>query len=133
MKKQITALYCRIGNSPACDDIATILQKTSLFRYAEERGFQNIEYFEDIGFSGRKMTGRPAFQALQSAIDAGEVQRVVVRSFSRIGRDTTEVVRWITKLHAQDAEVIALDCPAASFEMLRKMFGELDTGAAGDE
>lgn len=127
MKKQMTALYCRIGNSPACDDIATILQKTSLFRYAEERGFQNIEYFEDIGFSGRKMEGRPAFQALQSAIDAGEVRRVIVRSFSRIGRDITEVVRWIAKLHAQGVEVIVLDCPAASIEMLQKMYGDINT------
>ena len=127
MKKQMTALYCRIGNSPACDDIATILQKTSLFRYAEERGFQDIEYFEDIGFSGRRMKDRPAFQALQSAIDAGEVRRVIVRSFSRIGRDTTEVIRWIAKLHAQGVEVIVLDCLAASIERLQKMYGDINT------
>jgi DNA invertase Pin-like site-specific DNA recombinase len=128
-----TALYCRAAHAPKCDDVAGILQKESLRRYAELQGYTDTRLYEDIGFSGTKLDGRPALDRLMSDIDAGEVKRVVVQSFSRIGRDTAEVVCWIGGLHARDVEVAVLECPAGSFDTLQRLFGtwmEMPTGLA---
>jgi DNA invertase Pin-like site-specific DNA recombinase len=118
-----TALYCRAAHAPKCDDVAEILQKERLRRYAELQGYTDTRLYEDIGFSGTKLDGRPAFDRLMRDINAGEVKRVVVQSFGRIGRNTAEVIRWIGGLHARDVDVAVLECPADSFDTLQRLFG----------
>jgi DNA invertase Pin-like site-specific DNA recombinase len=53
-KGMITALYCRLSNDDAMqgDSNSIVNQKAILFKYANERGFQNPRFFIDDGVSG---------------------------------------------------------------------------------
>jgi DNA invertase Pin-like site-specific DNA recombinase len=117
-----TAIYCRVANK-ACDDVAVIMQKEILCRYAERQGYTDIECYEDIGFSGLKLTGRPAFEQLCRDIGDGKVQRVIVHSLSRIGRNTMDTFHWIDELHAKGVDIVVMECPTGSVDTLRRIFG----------
>lgn len=68
--------------------------------------------YEDIGINGLTLSDRPAFSRMQADINAGVVQRVIVRSESRIGRNTAEVIGWISGLKAKGVAFIATVHPA---------------------
>jgi site-specific DNA recombinase len=128
MMERKTALYCRTASQLGCDDGAANLQKARLYRYAAERGYRNIECYADIGVSGARMNGRPAFDRLQGEIAAGAVARVIALRLDRIGRNTLETLRWINGVQANGVEVITLDCPAGSIEVLQRLFSDCAVG-----
>jgi DNA invertase Pin-like site-specific DNA recombinase len=74
-----TALYVRV--SSAAQNIAS--QLPDLKRWADACG-ANCVWYSDR-FSGRSMN-RPAWSKLAAAIEAGEVERVVVWRIDRLGR-----------------------------------------------
>ena len=51
---KITAIYCRLSRDDelAGDSNSVVNQKAILQRFAEDRGFRNIQYFVDDGYSG---------------------------------------------------------------------------------
>jgi DNA invertase Pin-like site-specific DNA recombinase len=133
MNRKKTALYCRVAARPMCDDIAMLTQKEFLLRYAEEQGYENTELYEDNGVSGLSMFNRSAFKRMQTAIEAGEVERVIVRSLSRVGRNTHDVYRWLSDLNARGVEFVTADSPMMTNDLLRKLFDELGWGLDADE
>jgi DNA invertase Pin-like site-specific DNA recombinase len=122
MNTRVTAIYCRTAASPSGGDAAMLKQKEFLLRYAKEHGYENTELYEDKCVSGLTMHGRPAFMAMQDAIESGEVERVIVRNLSRVGRNTYEVYRWLADLKARGVEFIASDYPALDSGTLQKLF-----------
>lgn len=133
MSNKKTALYCRMAAAPKCDDVAMLTQKETLLRYAKEQGYTNAELYEDNGVSGLAFPDRPALRKLQADIEAGGVERVIVRSLSRVGRNTGDVYRWLTELDARGVAFICLDFPEATAALLRKLFEDMGWGADRDE
>jgi DNA invertase Pin-like site-specific DNA recombinase len=125
MSEKKTAIYCRMAARPMCDDTDILKQKEFLLRYAKEHGYENTVLYEDDGVSGLTMHDRPAFKQMQASIESGEIERVIVRSLSRIGRNTYDVYRWLSELQARDVEFIAANTPALDIDILRKLFDDM--------
>lgn len=85
---KITALYERLSRD---DDLAgesnsITNQKKYLEDYAQKNGFKNIRHFTDDGFSGVNFN-RPGFQSLIKEVEAGNVETLIVKDMSRLGRN----------------------------------------------
>jgi len=104
-QEKITAIYCRTAQA---DPAAIEAQRETLLRYAAERGFGNIEIYEDDGYSGRDTT-RPAFARINALIACGRVARVLAVDIARLGRNAAEVLPWARTARDMGAEVITLD------------------------
>jgi len=85
---RITALYCRLSRDDefSGDSASIQTQKTMLTQYTKERGFTNCEFFVDDGYSGTNYD-RPDFQRMMSLVEEGKVGAIIVKDFSRLGRD----------------------------------------------
>lgn len=118
--KKTVAAYCRVGRS---DDLALFIQKDQLTRLANARGYDNLVYYQDNGYSGLDFE-RPAFSAMQKDIQAGNINRVLVVDISRIGRNHQLVFDWIYEMSLAK---IAVDMPDGGFYMnpLIKLFDEI--------
>ena len=89
---KITALYERLSRD---DDLAgesnsITNQKKYLEDYAQKNGFKNIHHFTDDGFSGVNFN-RPGFQSLIKEVEAGNVETLIVKDMSRLGRNYLQV------------------------------------------
>ena len=89
---RITALYCRLSrdDEQQGDSNSIRNQKMMLQKYAEEKGFTNIMFFVDDGFSGTTFD-RPDWKRLEGMIDEGKVGTVIVKDMSPLGRDYLHV------------------------------------------
>lgn len=89
---RITALYERLSRD---DDLtgesnSITNQKRYLEDYAHRNGYTNIRHFTDDGFSGVNFN-RPGFQALIKEVEAGNVETLIVKDMSRLGRNYLQV------------------------------------------
>ena len=83
-----------INNPDESDTIAN--QRKYLREYAVSKGYdknQLVEYVDD-GHTGTNFS-RPAFQQLLSDIESGQVRTVIVKDFSRLGRDYIGVGEYV--------------------------------------
>ena len=89
---KITALYCRLSrdDDQQGDSNSIVNQKAFLDRFAREKGFRNIEYFVDDGYSGANFQ-RPDWQRMMALVDEGKIGIIVAKDMSRIGRNYLEV------------------------------------------
>lgn len=84
---KITALYCRIAHYHSeMDALAARNQMERLTAYAAKNGLQNPKFFCDWGFSGTT-TGRPEYQRMLWAVEAGNVSDLVVVNMNRLWRE----------------------------------------------
>lgn len=89
---KITALYCRLSRDDELqgDSNSIVHQKSILEKYANDNGFQNIQFFVDDGWSGTNFD-RPDWQRLISLVDNGHIGTIIVKDMSRLGRDYLKV------------------------------------------
>ena len=59
-KKLRMAIYCRVGN---IDQLSLESQKEYLCRYANEKGYDNLEFYTDSGLSGLNYSRPPRTQS----------------------------------------------------------------------
>ncbi|MDD6012973.1 MAG: recombinase family protein [Oscillospiraceae bacterium] len=88
----ITALYCRLSRDDGkeCESNSIESQKLMLARYAKEKGFENIRYYVDDGYTGTNFN-RPDFKRMMDDVEAGYISTIVVKDMSRFGRNYVEV------------------------------------------
>ena len=89
---KITALYERLSRDDDLNGESNSItnQKKYLEDYARRNGFENIRHFTDDGFSGVNFN-RPGFQSLIKEVEAGNVETLIVKDMSRVGRDYLQV------------------------------------------
>ena len=89
---RITALYERLSrdDDQVGESNSIVNQKKYLEDYAKRNGFQHIQHFTDDGYSGVNFN-RPGFQALIKEIEAGNVETLIVKDMSRLGRNYLQV------------------------------------------
>ena len=94
-KPKITALYARTNrNGIHPDHINNIAHQIEfLKKYASENGYKNCEVFADADYSGLDFD-RPSWNRLIDEIKKGNVENVIVKSKSRIGRSTIKVMEY---------------------------------------
>lgn len=78
------ALYCRLSRDDNldCESNSITNQKAILKKVAKEKGYEDIQFFVDDGISGTTL-GRPGFQQMIKAIEAGYLSAVLVKDLSR--------------------------------------------------
>ena len=86
--QKITALYSRISRDDeiVAESASISNQKAMLESYAAQNGFTNTAHFFDDGFSGKNFD-RPDWKRLIGEIEDGNVDTVITKDMSRIGRD----------------------------------------------
>ncbi len=89
---KITALYCRLSRDDESQGDSNSIknQKTILEKYANDNGFANMEFFVDDGYSGTNFD-RPDWQRLIAKTEEGNVNTIIVKDMSRLGRDYLKV------------------------------------------
>lgn len=90
--EKITALYCRLSQDDGREGESNSIvnQKALLNEYARKHHFKNIKFFVDDGYSGTNFD-RPAFKELEGLVENGEVETVIVKDMSRLGRNYLQV------------------------------------------
>jgi len=92
---KMTALYYRTARKET-DSLHLDNQMHKLLCYASEQGICNFKLYADIGVNGLTLD-RPAFNSLKADIDAGLIDRLIIRDISRIARDfilTGQFIEW---------------------------------------
>ena len=91
-QSKITALYCRLSKEDfdAGESNSIVHQKEILTKYAKDHNFGNTRFFVDDGVSGT-LFSRPGLDALLDEVRSGNVETVIIKDQSRIGRDVLEV------------------------------------------
>ena len=89
---KITALCLRLSRD---DDLegesnTSSNQRTLHTKYAKENGFRNIKVFIDDGISGVTFN-RNGFKEMYKLIEAEQVQTLIIKDMSRLGRNYIEV------------------------------------------
>ena len=65
-------------------------QKLFLEKYAADNGFENTLFLSDDGYSGTNFD-RPAWKKIVEMIERGEVETLIVKDLSRLGREYLQV------------------------------------------
>jgi DNA invertase Pin-like site-specific DNA recombinase len=109
--EKITALYCRLSQD---DDLigesnSIKNQKKILEQYAIKNNFQNYEFFVDDGYSGYTFE-RPDFVRMLELVENGNVETVITKDLSRLGRNYIEMGRYVDIIFPDnDVRYIAVD------------------------
>ena len=91
-----TILYVRISkdDDAAGDSNSITTQLAILQKYANDHAYQNIKVIKDDGYSGTNFN-RPGFQEMYSLVKSRQVERILVKDLSRLGRNYIETGRFI--------------------------------------
>ena len=97
---KITALYCRLSQEDARlgESLSIENQKAILLEYAKKNHFPNPVFFVDDGYSGLYFSNRPQFQQMMADIYKGEIQGVITKDISRLGREHIETGNYIERV-----------------------------------
>jgi len=87
-QSKITALYSRLSRDDELvgESGSIQMQKSMLEEYAAKNGFTNVKHFVDDGYTGGNFE-RPGWKKLMTEIENGNVETVISKDLSRVGRD----------------------------------------------
>ncbi len=103
-------LYIRLSKEDEkCGESESITnQKSLLLRFVKENSHAHYKLYVDDGYSGTNFD-RPAFKQMISDIEAGQINMVVTKDLSRLGRDYIGCGEYIEKYFpAHNVRYIAL-------------------------
>ena len=110
MKRQsndnkITALYCRLSQDDGREGESNSItnQKAILEKFAKNNGMKNLRFFIDDGWSGTNFE-RPGFTELKEEIENGNIETLIVKDLSRLGRDHI-MVGYYTEMYFPEMDV----------------------------
>lgn len=90
------ALYCRLSKDDGNinESMSVSSQKAMLKRYANNNDIKIHDYYVDDGFSGTNFE-RPSFKRMIADIEKGEINCVITKDLSRLGRNYLESGAYI--------------------------------------
>jgi len=98
-----TALYYRVASKPS-HELYLDNQMHKLLCYASEKGLDSFKLYADVGVSGRTLD-RPGFNALKAEIEAGNIEKLIIKDITRIGRDMFLTGQFIEMATAQGVTI----------------------------
>ena len=109
-KPQITPLYERLSRDDELNGESNSIsnQKSMLEDYARRNGFPNPTHFTDDGISGTRFD-RPGFIAMMEEVEAGNVEAIIIKDMSRLGRDYLKVGQVMEILRQRGIRLIAIN------------------------
>ena len=109
-KEKITPLYERLSRDDELQGESNSIsnQKKLLEEYAVGHGLPNPTHFMDDGISGTRFD-RPGFLSMMEEVEAGNVECIVVKDMSRLGRDYLKVGQILEILRQKGVRLIAVN------------------------
>ena len=96
INRYVAGLYCRLskddGNTSESMSIKS--QKSLLKQFADDNKIMVYDYYVDDGYSGTNFN-RPSFQKLKQDIECGNINCVITKDLSRLGRNYLESGAYI--------------------------------------
>lgn len=116
MSLKFTALYERLSHDDELQGESNSIsnQKLMLEEYARKSGYTNLRHFTDDGISGTRFD-RPGFQKMLQEIEDGNVEMVIIKDMSRIGRDYLQVGLFMETLRKLHVRMVAVNDNYDSF------------------
>ncbi|MBR5970979.1 MAG: recombinase family protein, partial [Lachnospiraceae bacterium] len=113
---KVTALYERLSHDDELQGESNSIsnQKRMLEDYARSHGYKNIRHFTDDGISGTRFD-RPGFMAMMEEIENGNVDTVLAKDLSRIGRDYLKVGMYMETMRELGVHLIGVNDNADNF------------------
>ncbi len=99
------SLYLRTASD---DEEQLKVQEIRLRKYCQLKGYKVQKLYVDFNYSANDMA-RPKFKELQDDIKQGIVKKVLVTSYSRIGRDLTDILKFLDLLLTYDCGYDSVD------------------------
>ena len=109
-KEKITPLYERLSRDDELQGESNSIsnQKKLLEEYAVGHGLPNPTHFTDDGISGTRFD-RPGFLSMMEEVEAGNVECIVVKDMSRLGRDYLKIGQILEILRQKGVRLIAVN------------------------
>lgn len=109
-KTKIALLYERLSRDDELqgESFSIQNQKAMLEAYARQNGFPRFKHFTDDGVSGTRFD-RPGFMAMMEEVESGNVEAIIVKDMSRMGRDYLKVGQVMEILRQRGVRLIAIN------------------------
>lgn len=109
MNEQTIVGYVRLSRDDDKKNYSSIENQKSLIeRYAIENGMTIREFYEDDGVSGY-LFDRPAFSELMNKLELGQIDVVIAKDLSRIGRNNPKVLMFLEHICQIGKRLIIID------------------------
>lgn len=103
-KKVCVGIYARVSLARKAQLKSLAAQISGLTRYCYQFQYPLKDVYIDVA-SGKKDTERPGFARLIRDCECGTINYVMMKSMSRFGRDTIEVLEMYRRIHSTGADV----------------------------
>ena len=100
-----TLLYARVSTDQQSTGLEA--QVRALKDYCHLNKIEDFDLFADEGISGTK-SSRPALDRMMAVVRSGEASCVVVYSFSRFARSTTNMLNGLETMKANNCNFVSL-------------------------
>ncbi len=100
--------YIRVSTKGQIDDESLLTQKNSITRYAEEKGFELTEIYEDAGISGGSVEERHALLRCLHDAELGKFKVLIIHRLSRFGRNARELLNNHNQLEKIGIDIISI-------------------------
>ena len=109
-KTKIALLYERLSRDDELqgESFSIQNQKAMLEDYAQRNGFPRFRHYTDDGVSGTRFD-RPGFMAMMEEVEGGNVEAIIVKDMSRLGRDYLKVGQVMEILRQRGVRLIAIN------------------------
>ena len=110
VKTKIALLYERLSRDDELQGESCSIQhqKAMLEDYAQRNGFPRFKHFTDDGVSGTRFD-RPGFMAMMEEVEDGNVEAIIIKDMSRMGRDYLKVGQVMELLRQRGVRLIAIN------------------------
>ena len=109
-KTKIALLYERLSRDDELqgESFSIQNQKIMLEDFARRNGFPRFRHYTDDGVSGTRFD-RPGFMAMMEEVEDGNVEAIIVKDMSRLGRDYLKVGQVMEILRQRGVRLIAIN------------------------
>ena len=115
MEEKRAWIYCRVAHVGPDSAEALELQRNELEAYAKEHGYEIAGCSSDIR-NGPTMD-RPGLLDFQVAAEKGNVDVLLIRNLSRLGRDNDKVIKYWHMLRDIGVNIHTVDCGKIDFSV----------------
>ncbi len=110
MSRKFIALYERLSHDDELQGESNSIsnQKALLEEQAKKRGYTFIKHFTDDGISGTRFD-RPGFESMVRELDQGNIEVIMIKDMSRLGRDYLQVGLFMETLRKANVRLISIN------------------------
>ena len=109
MGKVLLAGYTRVSTGAQDASALGLSAQRSAIKQAANTETFSVNWFEDAGRSGARMSNRPALQEALTEIRAGHLQGIVASRLDRLGRSASEVLTLAEEAQKAGWRLVCLD------------------------